>query len=138
LRPTNGKKDEWNPKGGSGSKLKRRRETSETPTEAWDPNSKEEEIRVESQGKLGIQTQKKKRNEWNPKGSLGSKLKRRRETSGIPREAWDPNSKEEHLGEEAPYSTPYLLPSQRKLSSESGDGTREEEVGLKKGWKMTW
>jgi hypothetical protein len=92
---------------------------------------------VESQGKLGIQTQKKKRNEWNPKGSLGSKLKRRRETSGIPREAWDPNSKEEHLGEEAPYSTPYLSPSQRKLSSESGDGTREEEVGLKKGWKMT-
>jgi hypothetical protein len=84
---------------------------------------------VESQGKLGIQTQKKRetsgipreardpnskeeRNEWNPKGSLGSKLKRRekrvesqgkvgiqtqkkRETSGIPREARDPNSKED-------------------------------------------
>ncbi len=33
------------------------------------------------------------RNEWNPKGSLGSKLKRRREASGIPREAWDLNSK---------------------------------------------
>jgi hypothetical protein len=47
------------------------------PKEAWDPNAKEEEKQVESQGKLGIQTQ------------------RRRETSGIPREAWDPNSKEE-------------------------------------------
>jgi hypothetical protein len=71
-----------------------RRETSGIPREARDPTSKEE------------------RNEWNPKGSLGSELKRRekrvesqrklgiqtqkkRETSGIPREAWDLNSKEE-------------------------------------------
>jgi hypothetical protein len=38
---------------------------------------KRREKRVEFQGKLGIQTQKK------------------RETSGIPREAWDPNSKED-------------------------------------------
>jgi hypothetical protein len=65
------------------------------PREAWDPNSKEEDKLVESQGKLGIQTQKKKRNKQNPKGSLGSKLKRRRETSGIPREALDPKSKGE-------------------------------------------
>jgi hypothetical protein len=88
------KSNEWNPKGSSGSKLKGRREMSGP------------------QGKLGIQTQKKKRNEWNPKGSLGSKLKRRekrvesqgklgiqtqkkREMSGIPRKAWDPNSKED-------------------------------------------
>ncbi len=71
------------------------RKMSKIPREARDPNSKEEEKQVKPQRKLGIQTQKKKRNEWNPKGSLGSKLKRRREASGIPREAWDPNSKEE-------------------------------------------
>jgi hypothetical protein len=65
------------------------------PREAWEPNSKEDEKLVESQGRLRIQTQKKKRNEWNPKGGLGSKLKRRRETSGIPREAWNQNSKED-------------------------------------------
>ncbi len=47
------------------------------PKEAWDPNAKEEEKRVESQGKRGIQTQ------------------RRRAMSGISREARDPNSKEE-------------------------------------------
>ncbi len=63
--------------------------------EAWDPNSKEEEKQVESHVRLGIQTQKKKRIKWNPKGGLGSKIKRRTELSGIPREARDPNSKEE-------------------------------------------
>jgi hypothetical protein len=47
------------------------------PREAWDPNSKKKSIK------------------WNPKGSLGSKLKERRETSGTPREAQDLNSKEE-------------------------------------------
>ncbi len=52
-----------------GSKLKRRRETSKILREAWDPNSKEEEKRVEFQGKLWIQSQKEKRNESNPKGS---------------------------------------------------------------------
>jgi hypothetical protein len=89
------KRSEWNPKGSLGSKLKRRREASGNPREDRDPNSKEEENRVESQGRLRIQTQKKKRIKWNPKGGSGSKLKRRRELSGIPREARDPNSKEE-------------------------------------------
>jgi hypothetical protein len=68
----------------------------------------------------GIQTQKKKRHEWNPKGSLGSKLKRRekrvesqgklgiqtqkkRETSGIPREETQKKTRA-HPEEEAPYS----------------------------------
>jgi hypothetical protein len=103
-----------------GSKLKRRREVSGIPREArdpnskeeenrvesiWDPNSKEEEKQVESQGRPGIQTQKKMR---------------------------------AHPKEEAPYSTPYLLPPQQKLSSESRGGTREEEVGLNQGWKMAW
>ncbi len=82
-------RNEWNPKGSLGSKLKRRekrvesqgkvgiqtqkkRETSGIPREARDPNSKEEENQVESQRRLGIQTQKKKRIEWNLKGGLGS------------------------------------------------------------------
>ncbi len=70
------------------------------PREARDPNSKEEEKQMESQGRLGIQTQKKKRNEWNPKGSkLGIQTQRRRETSGIPREARDPNSNEKKRNE---------------------------------------
>jgi hypothetical protein len=45
-----------------------RRETSGIPREAWDPNSKEE------------------RNNWNLKGSSGSKLKRRRQITGLLRE----------------------------------------------------
>jgi hypothetical protein len=85
--------------GGQCQCSKIRRETSGIPREAWDLTSKEE------------------RNKWNPKGSLGSKLKRRekqvesqgklgiqtqkkRETSGIPREAWDPNSKQEGRSQE--------------------------------------
>ncbi len=95
---------------------------------------------MESQGRLGIQTQKKKGNEWNPKGGLGSKLKRRRETSGIPMEAWDPNSKEDKSTSRggSPILHPIFVAVPTKLSSESGDGTGEEEVGLNQGWKMTW
>jgi hypothetical protein len=37
----------------------------------------------------------------------------------------------------SPILHPYLSPSQRKSSPKSGDGTREEEVGLDQGWKMT-
>jgi hypothetical protein len=44
------------------------------PREAQDPNSKEEEKQVKPQRKLGIQTQKKKRYEWNPRGSGGSRV----------------------------------------------------------------
>ncbi len=97
------------------------------PREAWDPNLKEDEKQVESQGRLEIQTQKKKRREWNPKGGLGSQLKRRRETVesqgrlGIQtqkkkRNEWNPKGglgsklkrRQEHIPGRKPHTPPHI------------------------------
>ncbi len=55
-----------------------KRETTGIPREAWDPTSKEERNEWNPKISLGFKL-KRRDNECGPKGSLGSKLKRREE-----------------------------------------------------------